>query len=233
MNHQSEQKLETYECNQEKSDISTIKLVKKAQQLLQSVDEILKNSDSIASHLNKCENNDSNTYVNEFHNSRQLVCKQWTVLEYTVSLWGAQILLALEALHQQEVVVLDLKLDNILIDEKGHAQLTYITPRRNVELSKLKHPYCAPEICTFSPIISATPAADIWSYGVIIYELLTGIVREIENYYVGLLMIFFLQNFEKTHSRSFNSHSIINIPNELSHNAKSLLFDVSLNFFLK
>lgn len=103
----------------------------------------------------------------------------WQVPEAVIRSWAAEILLALEALHQQGVFIFDLKPDNVLIDDMGHIQLTYIVPQRNMKLSKLTYPYSSPESATFSPIVTITSATDIWSFGVILYELLTGIVRKI------------------------------------------------------
>ncbi|XP_076242765.1 ribosomal protein S6 kinase delta-1 isoform X2 [Calliopsis andreniformis] len=131
----------------------------------------------------------------------------WIVPENVIRLWAAEILLALEALHQQEVIVFDLKPSNILLDDDGHVQLTYIIPNHDIDILKYKYPYSSPELCTFSPMIRLTPATDIWSYGVILYELIVG-------------------NFQVKHPNVFQSHSIINIPNKLSENAKSLLLNI-------
>lgn len=132
----------------------------------------------------------------------------WIIPENVIRLWAAEILIALEALHQQEVIVFDLKPDNLLLDDNGHVYLTYVIPRHDIDLLKYKHPYSAPELCTFSPMISLSPATDIWSFGVILYELVVG------------------NKFEAKHSGTFQSHSIINIPSKLSENAKSLLLNV-------
>lgn len=99
----------------------------------------------------------------------------WQIPEAVVRSWAAEIFLALEALHQQDVLVRDFRPDNILLDDTGHIRLTYIVPQHNVELSKLTYPYSSPELMMF-PTIPVTSATDIWSFGVILYELLTGIV---------------------------------------------------------
>ncbi|KZC13860.1 Ribosomal protein S6 kinase delta-1 [Dufourea novaeangliae] len=128
-------------------DVSTTRLLEKAQILLQSVNATLKEN---------------------------LEQDLWTIPENVVRLWAAEILLALEALHQQEVIVFDLKPDNILLDDSGHVRLTYVVPTRDIDLLKYKYPYASPELCMFSPMIPLTSASDIWSFGVILYELIVG-----------------------------------------------------------
>ncbi|KAI4498799.1 hypothetical protein M0802_005974 [Mischocyttarus mexicanus] len=132
----------------------------------------------------------------------------WEIKEEVVCLWGAEILLALEALHQQGVVIYDLKPENILLNDHGHVTLTYIVPYRNIELTKIRQAYSSPELYTFSPMTSTSPATDIWNYGVILYELLTGI------------------KFRSLHDEPFRSHSVVNIPSKLSDNARSLLLNI-------
>ncbi|XP_034175564.2 ribosomal protein S6 kinase delta-1 isoform X2 [Osmia lignaria lignaria] len=132
----------------------------------------------------------------------------WAIPENVIRLWAAEILLALEALHQQKVIIFDLKPDNILLDDNGHVQLTYFIPRHDVDLLKYKYPYSAPELYTFSPITPLTPATDIWSFGVILYELIVG------------------NKFQEKHPGIFQPHSILNIPGKLTENAKSLLHNI-------
>ncbi|XP_015180851.1 PREDICTED: ribosomal protein S6 kinase delta-1 isoform X2 [Polistes dominula] len=132
----------------------------------------------------------------------------WEIKEEVVCRWAAEILLALEALHQQGVIIFDLKPENILLDDHDHVILTYIVPYRNIELTKIRQAYSSPELYTFSPMTSITPATDIWSYGVILYELLTGI------------------KFRSLHAEPFRSHSVVSIPSQLSDNARSLLLSI-------
>ncbi|XP_035738898.1 ribosomal protein S6 kinase delta-1-like isoform X2 [Vespa mandarinia] len=133
----------------------------------------------------------------------------WEIPEEVVCRWAAEILLALEALHQQGVIIFDLKPEKILLDEHGRATLTYIVPYRNGELTKIREQeYSSPELYMFSPTTCTSPATDIWNYGIILYELLTGI------------------KFRSLHGEPFRSHSVVSVPNKLSDNARSLLLNI-------
>ncbi|KAJ8670142.1 hypothetical protein QAD02_001401 [Eretmocerus hayati] len=135
----------------------------------------------------------------------------WVIPESIVKIWAAQILLALEALHHQNVIITDLRPDNLLVDDSGNVSMTYIVPRKNINLLHWKRPYAAPELCMYSPSTSHSTSADVFSFGVILYELLTG------------------YDFESRHVGQFHSHSLVNIPDHVSPMAKSLLLKVLMH----
>ncbi|NXA23520.1 RPKL1 protein, partial [Ibidorhyncha struthersii] len=104
--------------------------------------------------------------------------RAWAVKEEQVQLWAAEILLALEGLHQQGVLCRDLNPRNLLLDAAGHVRLTFFGQWTEVEpqcCSQAREElYSAPEV---GGITEPTEAADCWSFGSLLYELLTGVVR--------------------------------------------------------
>ncbi|KAF2986144.1 hypothetical protein EK904_009672, partial [Melospiza melodia maxima] len=104
--------------------------------------------------------------------------RAWAVKEEQVQLWAAEILLALEGLHQQGVLCQDLNPRNLLLDTAGHVRLTFFGQWTEVEpqyCSQAREElYSAPEV---GGIVEPTEAADCWSFGSLLYELLTGVVR--------------------------------------------------------
>lgn len=94
--------------------------------------------------------------------------------------YAAEIVLGLECLHKNNVIYRDLKPENILLDKCGHIKLT------DFGLSKLTQDfeegdkaytfcgtpdYLSPEVITGK---GHTHAADWWSFGMILYEMLDG-----------------------------------------------------------
>ncbi|CAK4754892.1 unnamed protein product [Aphanomyces euteiches] len=103
--------------------------------------------------------------------------------EAKARLVAAEILLALQELHSHDIIYGDLKPQNVLLDVDGHIRLTYfglphvpITVAGVPGLPKTSTTCSSPEY--FPPEVleqkSYGKAVDWWSFGTLIYEMLTG-----------------------------------------------------------
>ncbi|XP_069714696.1 ribosomal protein S6 kinase-like 1 [Phaenicophaeus curvirostris] len=135
--------------------------------------------------------------------------RAWAVKEEQVQLWAAEILLALEGLHQQGVLCRDLNPRNLLLDRAGHVRLTFFGQWTEVEprcCSQAREDlYSAPEV---GGITEPTEAADCWSFGSLLYELLTGVP------------------LSQNHPSGIQPHTSLHLPEGLSLAAASLLTEL-------
>merc|ERR550532_3330140 len=95
---------------------------------------------------------------------------------------GGESLLGLEHLHNINVIFRDLKLENVILDVDFHAKVTDfgLAKKLDNELARTccgSYGYAAPEIMLRSGK-AYTYAVDLYSYGVMLYMLLSGGERD-------------------------------------------------------
>nr|XP_042714466.1 ribosomal protein S6 kinase-like 1 isoform X4 [Chrysemys picta bellii] len=133
----------------------------------------------------------------------------WNVNEELIRLWAAEMLLALEGLHQQGVLCRDLNPRNLLLDGAGHIRLTFFGQWTEVEpqccSQALEDMYSAPEVGGISEL---TEACDWWSFGSLLYELLTG------------------TSLSQSHPSGIHPHTQLHLSERLSLPAASLLTEL-------
>lgn len=110
--------------------------------------------------------------------------------------YGTEIASALDYLHREGIIHRDLKTSNILLDMRGHTYLADFGLARFISTSTLAFhtghgtpPYASPEQILSRPV---TPKSDIFSFGILLYEMFTGQLPWNGKKQLGL---------EQTHSR--------------------------------
>lgn len=104
--------------------------------------------------------------------------KEVMFTEEDVKFYLAELALALDHLHSLGIVYRDLKPENILLDTDGHIKLTdFGLSKESLFYEKKTYSFCgtveymAPEVVNRK---GHGTAADWWSYGVLMFEMLTG-----------------------------------------------------------
>ncbi|XP_065535474.1 ribosomal protein S6 kinase delta-1 isoform X3 [Lathamus discolor] len=137
---------------------------------------------------------------------RLAITSRFYIPEDCIQRWAAEMVVALDALHREGIVCRDLNPNNILLNDRGHIQLTYFSRWREVEDScdndAIERMYCAPEV---GAILEETEACDWWSLGAILFELLTG------------------KTLIECHPSGINTHTSLSIPDHVSKEARSLI----------
>ncbi|KAI1903140.1 hypothetical protein AGOR_G00024140 [Albula goreensis] len=104
--------------------------------------------------------------------------KEVMFTEEDVKFYLAELALALDHLHSLGIIYRDLKPENILLDEDGHIKLTdFGLSKESIDHENKAYSFCgtveymAPEVVNRR---GHTHSADWWSYGVLMFEMLTG-----------------------------------------------------------
>lgn len=104
--------------------------------------------------------------------------KEVMFTEDDVKFYLAELALALDHLHKLGIIYRDLKPENILLDAEGHVKLTdFGLSKESIFDEKKTYSFCgtveymAPEVVNRK---GHGTAADWWSYGVLMFEMLTG-----------------------------------------------------------
>ncbi|XP_050356687.1 ribosomal protein S6 kinase delta-1 isoform X2 [Nymphalis io] len=169
-------------------DMSVNELVKNSQKLLLNVDRVLTEVPNMSSvrKEDKVEVEEEKGGKIERETERieidsNLPQPKSEIPPSAVCRWGAEILTALESLHNCGVIWRDLRPRNVLLGARGHVLLSYCVAYADsdVTLANLARSgekdclFVAPELLQLGHDPTDV-ACDFWSFGVIMYELLCG-----------------------------------------------------------
>ena len=133
--------------------------------------------------------------------------------EERAKFYGAEIILAIEILHQNTIAYRDLKPENVLLDTDGHVRLTdFGLSKEGITRTQLTQTFCGTPEYLAPEVVQGQPyglPVDWWSLGTILYEMLTG------------LPPFYNQNLHLMYEKIVRAR--VNYPPYLSHASKSLL----------
>lgn len=134
-------------------------------------------------------------------------------VESRAKIYAAEVLLAIQSLHKQDIIFRDLKPDNVVIDSQGHAKLTdFGLSKEGVQNETSARSFCgslaylAPEMLKRS---GHGKSVDWYLFGVLLYEMLVGDPPYFSDHEMELL-----NNIQ---------NAALKLPSCLSKSAKSLL----------
>jgi protein-serine/threonine kinase len=107
----------------------------------------------------------------------ELLRNEGKLTEDAAKFFAAEVVLAIEALHKENVVYRDLKPENIVLDLNGHIRLTDFGLAKEMSMSASSHSFCGP-LCYFPPEMVReqrhTQAVDWYMLGCLLYEMVVG-----------------------------------------------------------
>jgi tRNA A-37 threonylcarbamoyl transferase component Bud32 len=119
--------------------------------------------------------------VTDYYNGGSLfyhLRKSRAFTEERAKFYAAELLSALDHLHQQHIIYRDLKLENVLMDNVGHIALTdFGLSKQNIDLTGGASTFCgtaeyiAPELLKGQKYGTAV---DWWSFGILLFEMMHG-----------------------------------------------------------
>lgn len=126
-------------------------------------------------------------FVLEYHAGGDLagvLARQGRISEVDTTFYTSELILALVELRRLGVVYRDLKPENVLFDVHGHIVLTDFGLSREGAFEEAINPlktfcgtadYLAPEILTSGMTTGYDRGVDLWSLGVMVYEMVVGV----------------------------------------------------------
>jgi serine/threonine protein kinase len=92
--------------------------------------------------------------------------------------YAAQLLCAMGHLHESNIAYRDLKLENILMDDKGYVALTdFGLSKENVEVPDGAKTFCGTAEYIAPELLKGLPygkPVDWWGFGTLLFEMITG-----------------------------------------------------------
>jgi len=142
-----------------------------------------------------------------------LLQKKKVFTEEQAKFYAAQIVLAMECVHENNVIYRDLKPENVLIDGQGYIRITdFGLSKAGIEGNKGAMSVCGTPEYLAPEVLNKTghgKAVDWWTLGAIIYEMTTG------------LPPFYTSNREELFRRIRSEP--LPMPKHLSENCKAIL----------
>lgn len=119
--------------------------------------------------LDYCPNGDLLAHIQENVRLNEMICR----------FYASEVLLALEYLHSLDIVYRDLKPENILLDHVGHVLLAdFGLAKENVNSMNPAMSFCGSPAYLSPELVNkqgADKSADVYAFGALLYELLTGL----------------------------------------------------------